>query len=260
MASETMRTLTPQDAAKVPQPGLIHPVNISFSPDDALITFLLSPDRSRTLQLYVFDPADRRAWAVLWSRPAPERPTKTSRWKRRCVANESGSGARGVTDYAWAQTAPRLLVPLPDGVYVQDAAGLRKVIDAPARGRSTFSPDGGRIAFVRAGDIYVVDAAGRATAPDVGRRRRGRHSRSGRVHRRGGDGPLRRVLVVARRATGSHSPKSTSATSRSIASSIRARTRSARPRRKIIAIRSPAKRMPSSALASCPFRPARRPG
>ena len=258
MASETMRTLTPQDAAKVPQPGLIHPVNISFSPDDALITFLLSPDRSRTLQLYTFDPEDRRARAVLEPPGAGTTDENVSLEEalRRERVRQWGAG---VTDYAWAKSRPA-------------ARSLARRRLRPGRGRApqgdrrpragtaTFSPDGGRIAFVRAGDIYVVDAAGGEPAPltsgagataslavwpSTSPRRRWTATRGS------GGRPT---------ATRSHSPKSTSATSRSIASSIRARTRSARPRRKIIAIRSPAKRMPSSVLASCPFRPARRPG
>ena len=51
------RLITPEDVATLPQPGLAQPLDFQFSPDDALITFLQSPDRTRTRQLFAFDPA-----------------------------------------------------------------------------------------------------------------------------------------------------------------------------------------------------------
>ena len=74
-----------------------------------------------------------------------------------------------MTDYAWAKSTARLLAPLPDGVYVRDAAGLRKVIDGPVQD-PRFSPDGAQIAFVRADDLWVtdvVDGTARALTRDA---------------------------------------------------------------------------------------------
>jgi dipeptidyl-peptidase-4 len=158
MASKTMKTLTPEDVAKVPQPGLIQPVNISFSPDDALLTFLFSPDKSRTLQLYAFDPATGERGLFL--EPPAEGMTDEGVSLEEALRRERlRQWGAGVTDYEWARGVPRLLVPLQDGVYVQDGSGLRKVIDAPAQD-PRFSPDGERIAFVRDGELWLADAAG----------------------------------------------------------------------------------------------------
>ncbi len=78
------RTLTPEDVAAVPQPGLAQPVDFRFSPDDALITFLHSPDRSRTRQLYAFDPATRARGIFL-------EPPSEGRDRRECVARRGAA-------------------------------------------------------------------------------------------------------------------------------------------------------------------------
>ncbi len=157
---ETPRPLSPEDVATVPQPGLVQPVDFQFSPDDALITFLHSPDRSRTRQLYAYDP--RTLECGLFLEPPSQGATDENVSLEEALRRErTRQWGAGVTDYAWAKPLARLLVSLPDGVYVQDAAGLRKVIDGPVQD-PCFSPDGTRIAFVRAGDLWVagVDEAG----------------------------------------------------------------------------------------------------
>jgi dipeptidyl-peptidase 4 len=162
------RPLTPEDVAEVPQPGLAQPVDFQFSPDDRLITFLHSPDRSRSRQLYAFDATtgDRGLFFEPPSRGATDENVPLEEALRRERSRQWGSG---VTDYAWAEKAPRLLVPLPDGVYVQDEHGLgdgaartraaRRVIDGHVQD-PRLSPDGSQIAFVKDGDLWVVDVAG----------------------------------------------------------------------------------------------------
>ncbi len=129
---QATRFITPEDVAAVPQPGLAQPVDFQFSPDDRLITFLYSPDRSRTRQLYAFDVAagTRGLFLEPPSEGATDENVPLQEALRRERARQWGGG---VTDYAWAEHAPRLLVPLPDGVYVQDDQGLRKVIEGGAQ-------------------------------------------------------------------------------------------------------------------------------
>lgn len=152
------RTLTPEDVAKVPQPGYIQPVNINFSPDDALITFLFSPDRSRNWQLYAFDPqtGERGLFLEPPGAGVTDENVSLEEALRRERLRQWGAG---VTDYAWAKEHPRLLIPLPDGIYAQDANGLRKIIEQGAQD-ARFAPDGEQVAFVRDDDLWVVDARG----------------------------------------------------------------------------------------------------
>ncbi len=51
------------------------------------------------------------------------------------------------------------MAPLPDGVYVQDEHGLRRVIEGGVQD-PRLSPDGSQIAFVRGGDLWVVEVVG----------------------------------------------------------------------------------------------------
>lgn len=153
------RTLTPEDVAKVPQPGLIQPASISFSPDDALITFLFSPDRSRTMQLYAFDP-QTGARRVFLEPPGGGGPfhgvTDENVSLEEALRRErTRQWATGVTEYAWAEHAPRLLIPLPDGVYAQDDKGLRKIIEAGAQD-ARLSPDGSQVAYALDGELWVA--------------------------------------------------------------------------------------------------------
>ena len=49
-------TLPIEEIARYPLPGMAIPGNLAFSPDDRLITYLDSPERSLLRQLYLFDP------------------------------------------------------------------------------------------------------------------------------------------------------------------------------------------------------------
>ena len=92
---ETPRPLSPEDVATVPQPGLVQPVDFQFSPDDTLITFLHSPDRSRTRQLVRVRSRSRASAASFSNRLHRGQQTRTSPWKRPCAGSAPGSGAPG---------------------------------------------------------------------------------------------------------------------------------------------------------------------
>ena len=51
--------LAAEEVARHPLPGMAIPDQVAFSPDDRLITYLRSPERSLVRQLFVFDPATR---------------------------------------------------------------------------------------------------------------------------------------------------------------------------------------------------------
>jgi dipeptidyl-peptidase-4 len=48
-----------EEIARYPLPGMAIPGSLAFSPDDRLITYLHSPERSLVRQLFAFDPATR---------------------------------------------------------------------------------------------------------------------------------------------------------------------------------------------------------
>lgn len=140
--------------------GYTQPVSFAFSHDDALVTCLFSAEGTLTRQLYAFDPATRRL-APLLAGEVNEASTSHAEKLRRERTRERGLG---VSRYAWAKRGNKLLVPDPAGLLVHalGSGGAECVVPA-APGAPLLdpqlSPDGGLLAFVRDGDIFVAPAA-----------------------------------------------------------------------------------------------------
>ncbi|CAI5515799.1 unnamed protein product [Closterium sp. Naga37s-1] len=68
----------------------------------------------------------------------------------------------GITRYDWSKNVavPRIMIPLPDGVYVQDGMGADLRLRIPGGASPILdpqiSPDGSAIAFVRDDELFVV--------------------------------------------------------------------------------------------------------
>jgi dipeptidyl-peptidase 4 len=159
------RALTPEDVATYPLPGTAIPGDFAFSPDDRLITFLHSADGSLTRQLYALDP-ETGTQRVLVMPPGGGLQEENVSLEEALRRERQRQRGLGITQYAWARHANRILVPLQGALYVQDGA------DAPLReilSRSTepaidpqLSPDGAWIAYVQDAELYVVSADGGA--------------------------------------------------------------------------------------------------
>ena len=52
-----LTNLPVEEIAHYPLPGMAFPASLAFSPDDRLVSYLYSPERSLTRQLFAFDPA-----------------------------------------------------------------------------------------------------------------------------------------------------------------------------------------------------------
>jgi len=155
--------LTPEDVATYPLPGMAIPGDFAFSPDDRLITYLYSPDESLTRQLYAFDPesGEERLLVAPPGGGTTEERVSLEEALRRERQRQRGLG---VTRYAWARDANRLLVPLQGALYVQDGDGaaLREIVASgphPALD-PRLSPDGAWVAYVRDAELYLVSADG----------------------------------------------------------------------------------------------------
>lgn len=165
MATDNRPGLTLEDVASYPQPGMAIPGAIAFSPDDRLITFLLSPDRTLARRLYAFDPAssERRLMLAPADGGATEENISLEEKLRRERARQREIG---VTQYAWARHGSRILVPMRGAIYVQDGptAPLRLLVDGGDTPALTpmLSPDGTLVAYVQDAELYVVPADGSA--------------------------------------------------------------------------------------------------
>ena len=154
-----------EDIATYPLPGTAIPGDFAFSPDDWLITYLRSPDGSLTRQLYALDP-ETGGERLLVAPPGGGTTEETVSLEEALRRERQRQRALGVTQYAWARHANRLLIPLRGALYVQDGAGapLREVVlagDRPALDPQ-LSPDGAWVAYVHDAEVYVVPAEGGA--------------------------------------------------------------------------------------------------
>ena len=154
-----------EEVARAPLPGMAIPGALAFSPDDRFITYLLSPEANLVRQLYLFNP-ETGEHSLLLSPPDGGATEQNIPLEEALRRERQRQLEVGVTQYAWAEHANRLLIPLPDGLYVQDGprAPLRKI--AAGHGAPIldpqFSPDGGWVAYVQEAELHVVSAEGGA--------------------------------------------------------------------------------------------------
>jgi dipeptidyl-peptidase 4 len=165
MSHEKAPAIPIEEVARYPRPGWIAPSSIAFSPDDEAITYLFSPNADLTLQLYRYDPSTGESALMAEAAGAgvTEESLSLEEKLRRERARELGLG---ISRYAWAKKANRLLIPLPDGVYLMDDvnAPMRRLIDSSAAPvlDPQFSPDGQWIGYVQDAELYVISAQGGA--------------------------------------------------------------------------------------------------
>ncbi len=159
-----MRSLTPADVARRPVPGATSPSHLGFSPDGATLTYLLSEPGSLQQRLVAVDVGSGRARDVEVGGDAVDEATLSL--DERLRRERARELAVGVTRYAWAADADRLLVPMADGLWVLDGA------DAPARRvlaaddgdvlDAQISDDGSTLGWVTDAEVHVVSAGGGA--------------------------------------------------------------------------------------------------
>jgi dipeptidyl-peptidase-4 len=139
------------------------PGRLAFSPDDKVITYLASPEGDLTQQLYAFDPETGEARLLITSPNGGVQEENLS--LEEILRRERQRQLElGVTDYAWAKYANRILIPLQDGIYIKDGVEgpLRKVIEdqeSPLLDPQ-LSPNGKWVAYVQDAEVYMVPAEG----------------------------------------------------------------------------------------------------
>jgi len=158
----SQKTFPIEEVAKYPSPGNIAPGALAFSPDDSVLTFLFSPNQTLSRQLFKFDlnTGERRLFfdASIGTTEENVSPEEALRRERQRQLNT------GVTYYEWSQRENRVLIPLPDGLYVHDGldAALRKIVDTGDHPilDPRFSPDGKWVSFVQDVELYIVSVEG----------------------------------------------------------------------------------------------------
>jgi dipeptidyl-peptidase 4 len=156
-------SLSIEEIAHFPLPGMAIPGNLAFSPADHLVTYLFSPEGTLLRQLYAFDPqtaTQRLMFGASGSgtnddNVSIEEALRRERQRQREI---------GITQYAWAEKASRLLIPVQGEIYIQEQDGktLHKIVQnnsAPLLDPQ-FSPDGNWVAYVQDAELFITPAAG----------------------------------------------------------------------------------------------------
>ena len=102
------------DVAHLPKPGTLGLASAKFSPDGSHLTYLASTDQgSMAKALYAYDVATGET-SVAFSGGDGATYSLEEQLRR----ERARVMATGVTSYAWAKQAPKLLVPLEGALYV----------------------------------------------------------------------------------------------------------------------------------------------
>uniref|UniRef100_A0A1J3JDV6 Dipeptidyl peptidase 8 n=1 Tax=Noccaea caerulescens TaxID=107243 RepID=A0A1J3JDV6_NOCCA len=156
---------TVEDIVQMPLPGYVAPSAVSFSPDDALITYLFSPEENLNRRVYAFDVTKGES-SLVFSPPdggvdesniSPEEKLRRERLRERGL---------GVTRYEWVKTNLKMkfiVVPLPAGVYMKDlTSSPNPELILPGTPTSPIidprlSPNGLLLAYVRDSELHVLN-------------------------------------------------------------------------------------------------------
>ncbi|MBI9044493.1 MAG: S9 family peptidase [Anaerolineaceae bacterium] len=155
--------LTIEEAVKMPPPGMAVPGNFKFSPDQCWVSYVFSPEGSLVNQLYKFD-IQKGESSILFEIPegdfsdnqlSPEEQLRRERQRQRSL---------GVTQYFWAKSDNKLMVPLKGSIYTKVSleAESKMIVNgekSPALDPQ-ISPDGNWVAFVQDAELYVVPFEG----------------------------------------------------------------------------------------------------
>jgi dipeptidyl-peptidase-4 len=156
------RSLSLTDIIQLPPPGMNIPAAIRFTPDGRALTYLHSSAGSLVRELYRH-PLDGGGRRLLISPPgAGVSETNISRAEQ-LRRERARQRALGITSYQWHAGTDRILIPQPDGLYIQDGADgtlMPLVTGGAVRLDPQFSPDGRWLSFVQDDELYVVPAAG----------------------------------------------------------------------------------------------------
>jgi dipeptidyl-peptidase-4 len=144
--------------ARFPEPGWHTPRNVAYAPDGKTITFLQGENGGDEMALFGFDLATRKARVLVRAADLARQMKPLSR-EEELRRERRRTRIHGVTDYRWARRAEVLVLPFGGDLFLRDEKGaLTQLTDSPdPEIDPKLCDDGTRVAFVRGGELSVLD-------------------------------------------------------------------------------------------------------
>jgi len=158
IAGESASPVTFEDIAAFPPPGWNVPRLAQVSPDGKLVTYLQSEAGGAEMALFAFDRMTGKHRVLVRASDLTQAERKMSR-EEELRRERQRKRITGITDYAWAQKAPVLLISTGDEVFTRDAEGAMKALSSSPEPEidPQLCADGSRVAFVRGRELSVIE-------------------------------------------------------------------------------------------------------
>lgn len=144
--------------ARFPEPGWQIPRLVAFAPDSKRITYLQSESQGAEMALFGFDLATQKASVLVRASDLHKEDKPLSR-EEELRRERQRQRTSGITGYSWAKRADVMLIPHGGDLFVRGADGVvtRLTESKEPAIDPQLCPDGSQIAFVRQGELVVID-------------------------------------------------------------------------------------------------------
>lgn len=150
-----------------------NPGKLTFTPDARHVLFLRAGARSFVQDLWVFDVAAAKERVLLTADQILAGGEENLTAEELARRERMRMASRGIAGFDLSKDGTRVLVPLSGRLFVIDLPsaldGRVKPVELPAEGGfpidPQFSPDAGKVASVRSGEVWITDIATGATRP-----------------------------------------------------------------------------------------------
>ncbi|WP_235963230.1 S9 family peptidase [Tautonia rosea] len=162
MADPPVRSRRPVDleaASKHPAPGTTVPTALAFSADSGFVSYLL-PEGDGTARVLWRASASENTTPQVIARPPDEGNTDENVSQEEALRRERlRLRDTGISQIVRAPQSDRSILPLKGDLYLLEGTEpLRRLTESDAPEIDPkFSPDGKRVAFVREGELFVLD-------------------------------------------------------------------------------------------------------
>lgn len=160
---------------RYPEPGWRVPTGLAFAPGSETLTYLASEDGGDVMSIHELSAGEASGKVVARASDlAGKVPVKKSA-EEELRDERARKRIKGITSYAWAKTAPAMLVPFGGDLYLRRAgADVVRLTETP---EPEIDPklcaDAQRVVYVRDGDLFELTIEPRSERRLTDRRKKG---------------------------------------------------------------------------------------